>query len=189
MCSFRIDDVTLNLVYRPPSAAAESIVELADAISGAGANEVFLGDFNMPGIDWVGGSSRGREALFAEAVENALMQQMIDFPTQVKGNTLDLVITNIPERIEEVYDAGRFGKSDHVMVVTKISVGGGDEEETPPGKDWRRADWTAMRQELARGDWLTSIRRAAAADAWAIFREMSTSMRKRSDCINHSSGE
>jgi len=58
-------------------------------------------------------------------VENALMQQMIDFPTQVKGNTLDLVITNIPERIEEVYDAGRLGKSDHVMVVTKISVGGG----------------------------------------------------------------
>jgi len=171
MCSFRIDDVTLNLVYRPPSAAAESIVELADAIRGAGANEVFLGDFNMPGIDWVGGSSRGRETLFAEAVESALMQQMVDFPTQVKGNTLDLVITNIPERIEEVYDAGRLGKSDHVMVVTKISVGGGDEEETPPGKDWRRADWTAMRQELARGDWLTSIRRAAAADAWAIFRE------------------
>jgi len=134
MCSFKIDDVTLNLVYRPPSAAAESIVELADAISGAGANEVFLGDFNMPGIDWVGGSSRGREALFAEAVESALMQQMVDFPTQVKGNTLDLVITNIPERIEEVYDAGRLGKSDHVMVVTKISVGGGMRRRPPPAK-------------------------------------------------------
>jgi endonuclease/exonuclease/phosphatase family metal-dependent hydrolase len=134
MCSFKIDDVTLNLVYRSPNAAAESIVELADAISDAGANEVFLGDFNMPGIDWVGGSSRGREALFAEAVEGALMQQMVDFPTQVKGNTLDLVITNIPERIEEIYDAGRLGKSDHVMVVTKISVGGGRRRRPPPAR-------------------------------------------------------
>jgi hypothetical protein len=87
--------VTVNLVYRPPSAAAESVAELANTISDAGAGEIFIGDFNMPGIDWIGGGGhgRGREALFADAVENALMQQLVDFPTQVKGNTLDLVIT------------------------------------------------------------------------------------------------
>ena len=62
------------------------------------------------------------------------MQQMVDFPTQVKGNILDLVITNIPERIEEIYEMGRLGKSDHVMIVTKISVGGEDDEEAPPAK-------------------------------------------------------
>ena len=66
MCSFKLDDVTINLVYRPPSAAAESITELADAISDAGSSEVFIGDFNLPGIDWVGagGHGRGREPHF-----------------------------------------------------------------------------------------------------------------------------
>jgi len=173
MCSFKLDDVTINLVYRPPSAAAESITELADAISDAGSSEVFIGDFNLPGIDWVGagGHGRGREPHFVEAVGNALMQQMVDFPTQVKGNILDLVITNIPERIEEIYEMGRLGKSDHVMIVTKISVGGEDDDEAPPGKDWRRADWAAMRQELAGGEWLANIRRAGAASAWTIFKE------------------
>ena len=48
-----------------------------------------MGDFNLPGIDWVnGGGGRGRDAIFVEAVDNALMQQLVDFPTHLKGNTL-----------------------------------------------------------------------------------------------------
>ncbi len=56
------------------------------------------------------------------------MQQLVDFGTHIKGNILDLLVTNIPERVEELFDAGRLGKSDHVMIVTKLSVGGEEEE-------------------------------------------------------------
>ena len=106
LCSFLVDDVTFNLVYRPPSAPSESVAELANIISEAKKNEVFIGDFNLPGLDWGGGggNGRGRDTIFVEAVENAFMQQLVDFPTHIKGNTLDLVITNIPERIEEVFE-------------------------------------------------------------------------------------
>ncbi len=46
-----------------------------------------------------------------------------------RGNTLDLVLTNIPERIDKVMEAGRLGKSDHVIITTKIKVGSECEKE------------------------------------------------------------
>jgi hypothetical protein len=43
--------------------------------------------------------TRGRTAGLMEAIEDGFMEQMVeqmvDFPTQVKGNILDLIVTNI----------------------------------------------------------------------------------------------
>jgi hypothetical protein len=65
LCCFTINDVTLNLVYCPPSAHPDSITELAKLVSKAKDNELFIGDFNLPGIDWVGGGgSSGQETAF-----------------------------------------------------------------------------------------------------------------------------
>ena len=58
-----------------------------------------------------------------EAVDDQLLVQLVDFPTHIKGNCLDLIITNIPERVTEVYDAGRLGRSDHVMISMLVQVG------------------------------------------------------------------
>jgi hypothetical protein len=133
LCSFSICDVTINLVYRPPSAPPESITELAKLVSEAKNNEIFVGDFNLPIIDWVGGGgSSGREGAFVEATENALMQQLVDFATHTRGNIFDLVLTNIPERVEEIYEAGRLGRSDHVIIVTRVGVGGEEARAAPP---------------------------------------------------------
>ena len=77
-----------------------------------------------------------------EAVEDRLMTQMVDFSTQVRGNILDLVITNMPERVLEVREEGRLGKSDHVMIVTEISVGKATRENQMPLPDWRKANWS-----------------------------------------------
>ena len=72
-------------------------------------NCVIIGDFNLPQIDWPAGMARGAGAVVMEAVEEALMTKMVDFSTQVRGNILDLVITNMPERILEVREEGRLG--------------------------------------------------------------------------------
>jgi hypothetical protein len=90
---------------------------------------VFFGDFNLPTIDWEAGVARGRAEELLEAVQDKSMEQHVDFPTQVKGNTLDLVITNIPERVSEVFEAGRLGKSDHSIIITRVSIGVSLEDE------------------------------------------------------------
>jgi endonuclease/exonuclease/phosphatase family metal-dependent hydrolase len=137
------------LVYRPPAAPVNSILELEEAVKTAGKNSLLIGDFNLPDIDWERGIAGGRSADFVAAVEDNMMEQLVTFPTQEKGNTLDLVITNIPERIEEVSEHGRLGKSDHVIIVTKVKTG---KQQVPVKQllDWRRADWDAMRADLRR---------------------------------------
>ncbi len=53
--------------------------------------------------------------LLETAVEEGL-QQLVDFPTHTKGNTLDLLLTNCPDKVIEVSDSGRLGRSDHCML-------------------------------------------------------------------------
>ncbi len=140
LSKFLINDITVYLVYRPPSAPADSITELTELEKAAEKNSVFIGDFNLPDMDWEGGVARGRTAGLMEAIEDGFMEQLVDFPTQVKGNILDLIVTNIPERFEDVSEHGQLGKSDHFMIVAKISRGAARQEENG-APDWRRADW------------------------------------------------
>ena len=56
---------------------------------------------------WSDGEARGRGAVVLEAATEALMEQLVDFPTHTRGNILDIIITNVPERIFDVEDVGR----------------------------------------------------------------------------------
>jgi hypothetical protein len=50
------------------------------------------------------------------------LEQFMDFPIQVRGNTLDLILTNVPERVVEVKEVGRLGRSNHVMIQMSIDI-------------------------------------------------------------------
>ena len=53
-----------------------------------------IGDINLPDINWVDGTSTSRGRRVLETILEEDLIQLVDFPTHVKGNTLDLVITN-----------------------------------------------------------------------------------------------
>ena len=108
----------------------------------------------------------GKELL--EAVEDKLMSQLVEFSTQIKGNILDLVLTNMPERISEVREEGRLGKSDHCMIVTEISVGKSSRDNLLPSPDWRRADWDGMKAELS-GAWRREVMLEDGDMAWRMM--------------------
>jgi hypothetical protein len=106
-CSFRLDDgrggLNFSLVYRSPNSAPGTMDILVDLVRQADQNSVLLGDFNLPGIDWAEkGAASGQERKFLQACVESNLEQVVDFPTQVRGNILDLVLTNIPERVVEV---------------------------------------------------------------------------------------
>jgi hypothetical protein len=75
-------------------------------VKSIGKNSIIIGDFNLPDISWETGEASGRAREFVEATDDALLVQMVEFPIHVKGNCLDLVLTNIPERIEDVCEGG-----------------------------------------------------------------------------------
>ncbi len=79
-----------------------------------GGNTILVGDFNLLGVEWEVNRTnnvKGREIL--DAVMEEGLVQLVNFPTHKKGNVLDLVLTNCSDRILEVSDVGRLGKSDH----------------------------------------------------------------------------
>jgi hypothetical protein len=119
-CSFKIstsgEQLNLILAYRPPSAPQKNTTALCDILRNLNNNSILIGDINMPNIDWVEEKidAKGRELL--ETVTEEGLQQMVSFPTHTKGNILDLVITNCAERVIDIEDMGRLGRSDHCMI-------------------------------------------------------------------------
>ena len=72
---------------------------LTELVRSVKRDSVLIGDFNLPDINWDTGEASARTREFKEAVDDAHMEQMVNFQTQVRGNMLDLVLTNIPERV------------------------------------------------------------------------------------------
>jgi myo-inositol-hexaphosphate 3-phosphohydrolase len=65
-----LNDVAFYLVYRPPSAPADSITELVHMVRSAEKGCVFIGDFNLPMIDWEAGVARGKAEELLDAVQD-----------------------------------------------------------------------------------------------------------------------
>jgi len=152
---------------------------LIDIINKAGPHSILVGDFNLPGINWRQGTATGRAQEFLAATENKFMEQLVDFPTQVKGNTLDLVLTNAGELIDNITAEGRLGKSDHEIICIHLNSG-----KPPPAADlrkpnWNRADWESMKRDLASTDWYRTLERLDTESAWSTIKNRINSLISR----------
>jgi hypothetical protein len=164
------EELHLSLVYRPPRTSPEAYDNMANFIRSTRGNRVLIGDFNLPNIDWEGGLAWGAGPdKVMEACRDEYLEQMVTFPTHIRGNCLDLLLTNIPERIENVRCMGRLGSSDHVMIQAEILVGRQQDQQTGMVKNWWKADWTRMKDKMANVDW-TEMESMTAAEAWTMFK-------------------
>jgi len=168
-CSFIVNDVTVFLVYRSPNAPPTALEHLSELMRQAPKNSVFIGDFNLPDIDWGNGTCSARTRGFLETVEDMMMEQMVDFATQTKGNCLDLLITNIPERVSSIEEAGRLGKSDHEMLLVKLEVDGRRESVKKSVPNWRLADWQGIKQKISDVNWRTTFSNKTTCQMWDTF--------------------
>jgi hypothetical protein len=93
-----------------------------------------------------------------------LMEHLVQFPTRLKSNILDLIITNILEKVVDATEEERLGKSDYMVIVMKIVVGVCSEEDKIPTPDWRITD--AMRENLRDTTWRDGLVRMTIEMAW-----------------------
>ncbi len=151
-CCFKVYDVTFYLVYRSPNATEENMNKLIELVKTVEKDSVLIGDFNLPEVDWEMGETTRRSRDLVEVLDDQLLVQMVDFPTHIKGNVLDLVLTNIPERVTEINDNGRLGSSDHTMLMVSVQVGR-VQQPAKKVKNLRKADWDKMREDMRGVDW------------------------------------
>ena len=101
-CRFKIqndkEEWHVTLIYRPPSSPPENCDHLLQLLDNLPANSILVGDFNYPYIDWESLTSPARGRNFLNKCGTCSFEQLIDFPTHIKGNILDLVLTNNPEK-------------------------------------------------------------------------------------------
>ena len=106
-------------MYRPPSSGNENEQNLCELLKNLPKNTIIIGDINLPHIDWSRGGSDALGRELFESVQERGLVQLIHFPTHDKGNILDLLITNMANKIISVYNDGKLGKSDHCIIIAK----------------------------------------------------------------------
>jgi hypothetical protein len=138
-------------------------------------DSILIGDFNLPEIRWDSDESGARGRPVLEAARDHQLDQMVNFATHIKGNVLDLVLVNCPEQILTVNGTGRLGKSDHEMITVEIMINEQkcQNENGPVILNWKRADYTGMREFLYNYRWSLGTDSSVNED-WNEFKSVMT---------------
>ena len=173
-CSFKVqtkgEPLTIILIYRPPGAGNANTDNLCSIIKNLEKQTIIVGDFNLPDINWqnMTSSTRGRAVLEAAVEEN--LEQMVRIPTHTKGNTLDLILTNCPEKILTVSDGGRIGKSDHIVLNIEVVVNLTKKTCKVKRSNWSKADIGGLRNYLGEINWKSILTNKPVEEAWYNFK-------------------
>ena len=147
----RSPTLKICLSYKPPNAS----VEVSDCLYTtlrkiSNSREVIiLGDFNCPDVDW---SSLSADSIFSsklcELAFDKNLTQLISSPTHMRGNILDLVLTNLEEKLiydVKVEEVNKY--SDHFLVYFTISNSLPHPTKSPKFSlvpDYSKADYEGM---------------------------------------------
>ena len=173
-CKFKLKLIGKNnqleiiSIYRPPKSGNDA--RLCEIIDAAFDKFIVVGDFNFPGIDWLNKKVNGKGNGFMQTCEDNQLDQLVDFPTHVRCNTLDLVLSNT-DNVTCVEDIGRLGKSDHSMLLIDTEFNAAVKETTQLTPNWRKANVADIKHEIASVDWQTALAALNAQDAWQFFKE------------------
>lgn len=145
--------LNIFLIYRSPNSTSQNDIILNEFLQHVPPNSILTGDFNFPCIRWdrlTGSSASGN---FVEATQQAFLQQFVDFPTQQSGNILDLVLTNVPERILSVTAGMPLANSDHIAVFTEVKFNHTRTKVVQKKWNYERADWDKIYEKLNDAHW------------------------------------
>ncbi len=173
LCGFSVStnsgQLEIILIYRPPGSDEENTDKLCDVLRGIPKAAIVIGDYNLPGINWSKGTSDTKGKNVLRTVEEEGLEQLVNFSTHSKGNILDLVITNCAENIIDISDAGRLGKSDHVILLVRMDIGAREKQEGGRVQSWRRANFAKIREEMEEISWGAELESRPMDEAWKWF--------------------
>ena len=176
-CRFSVTENTtyenpLNilLIYRSPNSSEENNNQLCNIIQEVPENTILIGDFNYPKINWQGVSNDRKSENFVDCVQAKNLEQMVEFPTHIKGNLLDLVLTNAPENILSVEGLGNLGNSDHTIISVEVDFCPKFKESNELVLDWINGDTDGLKEFYRNFNWKEILQEKNAEDAWEFLK-------------------
>ena len=149
-------DLFVGACYRPNVSEQTTIPALTlmmDDILTKSHKNIFLGgDFNLPGINWEEKQLKsqipytGLHQDFLDFIKTFGLTQLVEELTRLL-NILDLMITNIPERVNSTRVIP--GISDHHIPFTELSLRTNRRKQLPRKLYlYKRADWTGLTDHI-----------------------------------------
>ena len=156
----QFDGLDLFCVYVVPGMKLGNHEEIFDYMSSFNdRNAVFLGDFNLPGVDFVEGKTSGGRAgsIFDHFCDKVTFQQLVKEPTR-DNNILDLVFSSGPEVVDHVQvipHVNRLHGWDHRPVqVTLTRFVESTSDFKVSIKDFKKMDKDLFLTTLKHADWM-----------------------------------
>ena len=172
--------LVVTCVYIPSASDFHYYLSLMDFMNNLTSDydHLVAGDFSMPDIDWNTMSAPSIcSEMFCKAIVHRNLRQIISEPTHIKGNTLDLVLTDTPELISDINNSYQTYSSDHYFV--SILFAAHNHYSSSPSKrnpgvefNWIKADWTGLTDFLMDMNFSSCfMKNADITDSWSLLRD------------------
>jgi len=162
----RSDVLLLGCIYRSPNCSRRNTAALNTHITEMTLNRhyshlLITGDFNLPGIDWNTMSSGKDEnhplTAFLETLRDCDLTQHIQehthFRPHSKPTTIDLILTNEPEMLNNLRYLPVLGHSHHLLLTFDLLVKAERSKVARTKYFYHRGDYEGMRGALEEIDW------------------------------------
>ena len=132
-----------------------------------------IGDLNLRTINWESNSCTNRtEQMFLDEFIHLGLLQCIKSPTHVKGNILDVLLTNSENHIN-ILTSNVMCKSDHFAISFALKL---KFKRKKPLEiktyNYKRANWEALNRDLSNINWLLVLDSQEPDIAWSNFKQV-----------------
>ena len=137
-----------------------------------------IGDFNLNKANWLlNVSTNNVEQAFLDEFVHAGFLQLINESTHIKGNILDILLTNSEQFINNITVSNSKGlcKSDHYTIKFKINLKVSRKKSAKfKAFNYKRANWDLINRDLSNIDWNSIMNNQNPDIAWMNFKNTLT---------------
>ena len=177
----------VGCIYRSPNITRDNNKLLLDMMQGANSGSyshvIIMGDFNYPEINWsqecsnVGAKHEATK--FLEWMRDAYMYQHFKQPTHQRGdqqqNTLDLVLSNELDMVDELNYGPPIGKSHHAVLKWRVGCYCEVNVDRNEIIQYHKGDYEGLNRYSDQQDWAIFLDGKTVAEQWECFNNVMTS--------------
>ena len=108
---------------------------------------------------------------FLQCVKDNLFEQLIEFSTHICGNTLDLLLSNQPDKFLIIESLRNLSNSDHSIIMAEVTFNSRFNKTVEYLPDWKNADTNGLSQYFESVMWDPELHQLSVEESWAYFKD------------------
>ena len=172
--------ICLCVVYCPPNSEVsyfDQLIAFLHSLASREAHLLIIGDFNLADICWSSLSGTTLISnLFCDFVFEANLTQLITCPTHIKGNTLDIILTDKDHLVNNLsVSKSAILTSDHLQITFDLpltpSPSSTKHQESLAFYNYANADFEGLCDSLLESDLNSCLQSDCIEQAWTFIKD------------------